>query len=309
MNALPSAGGAAPLCVHGLGKSFGAHAVLDGVSFELAAGTVTGLLGPNGAGKSTLINLVLGLLRPDHGTASIFGMPAGSDAARQCHGVMLQDVELPPLLQVRELVTLFRKGYAAPMDELEVYRITGLQDLRAKRYGSLSGGEKRRVQCALALCGNPALLLLDEPTAHMDAASKEMFWNAVVGMRRKGCCVVVVSHQRDEIHALADRLLLIAKGRIVSHTAADGDDGAARGSRVSFVASAGMSLDALRALPGVRDLRQVGRITEAAVTDVAPFIAALGEMGVNMTSISISPILPDAAVPPAQAFERNRAHQ
>jgi len=309
MNTLSLVGGMVPLSVHGLGKSFGGHAVLDGVSFELALGTVTGLLGPNGAGKSTLISLVMGLLRPDHGTASIFGMPVGSAAARQCHGVMLQDVELPPLLQVRELITLFRKGYAAPMDELDVYRITGLQDLRARRYGSLSGGEKRRVQCALALCGNPALLLLDEPTAHMDAASKEMFWNAVVGMRSKGCCVVVVSHQRDEIHALADRLLLIDKGRIVSHIAADGDHDAVRGSRVSFAASAGMNLDALVVLPGVRDMRQVGRMTEAAVTNVASFIMTLEEMGVNMTSISISPILPDAAVPLPQASECNRVHQ
>ena len=309
MNTLSSAGGAAPLCVQGLGKLFGAHVALDGVSFELAAGTVTGLLGPNGAGKSTLINLVLGLLRPDHGTASIGGMPAGSDAARQCHGVMLQDVELPPLLQVRELVTLFRKGYAAPMDERELYRITGLHELRAQRYGKLSGGEKRRVQCALALCGNPALLLLDEPTAHMDAGSKELFWNAVVGMRSRGCCVVVVSHQRDEIHALADRLLLIDKGRIVSHTAVDGDAGAARGSRISFAAGASMNLDALRALAGVRELRQVGRLTEACVTDVASFIVALGEMGVNMTGISISPILPDGTVPATQAPERYRVHQ
>lgn len=297
---------AAPLSVRGLVKSFGTQPAVDQVSFDLAPGTVTGLLGANGSGKTTLVHLALGLLQPDRGTASVFGLPAGSDGARQSSGVMLQDAELPPLLKVRELVSLFRKGYAGPMDEREVRDVAGLDAIYEKRYGNLSGGEKRRAQCALALCGNPRLLLLDEPTVHMDMGSKEVFWNAVYAMRGKGCCVVVVSHQRDEVQALADSILLMANGRIVSHTALAQGGVDAGLSRISFADTAGVCRDDLLALDYVRELRQVGRVTEATVTDVAAFVALLGKKGVNMAGVAIAPALPEASRPASGPFEHRR---
>ena len=297
MNAVARPASAAlPLSVRGLSKSFGAQRAVDDVGFELAPATVTGLSGPNGSGKSTLIHLVLGLLKPDAGGATLFGHAPGSAAARQRHGVMLQDAEFPALLKVRELLTLFRKGYAAPMAEAEVVRIAGLEAIHGKRYGKLSGGEKRRVQCALAICGDPSLLLLDEPTVHMDADSKELFWNAVYAMRGKGCCVVVVSHQHDEIRALADYLLVMERGRVMSHAAVGQQGGAPRYSRVSFP-GAGAAPERerlLAALDCVREVRQVGRMTELIVTDVGAAMAALGRLGVDMAGVAIVPVGADS---------------
>src|SRR5690349_202796 len=152
----------------GVSKRYGGIVALDGIDLEVRGGELLALLGPNGAGKSTAIALALGLLRADAGEALLFGRaPTELEARRGC-GVMLQSAGLPDSLKVRELLELTRSYYAAPRALDDCVGMAGLDGLMDRRYGRLSGGQQRRVQFALAICGAPRLLFLDEPTTGLD---------------------------------------------------------------------------------------------------------------------------------------------
>jgi ABC-2 type transport system ATP-binding protein len=205
----------------GVVKRYGRQTALDGVDLVLHRGELVALLGPNGAGKSTGIGLLLGLIRPDTGCAELFGLDPQRIEARRRIGVMLQSSNLPPTLRVGELLRLTASYYPDPRPLAESARLAGIDDLLKRPYGKLSGGQQRRVQFALALCGRPELLFLDEPTVGMDIDARRKLWAAMQRLVAEGCAVVLTTHYLEEAEALAQRVVVLDKGRVLSEGSVD----------------------------------------------------------------------------------------
>ena len=212
---------AAVASLAGVVKRYGALTALDGLDLMLHRGELLALLGPNGAGKSTAISLLLGLVQADAGRVELFGKNPQELAARRRVGVMLQSAMLPATLSVAELVRLTMSYYPAPRTLQETAELAGVTDLLKRRYAALSGGQQRRVQFAMALCGRPELLFLDEPTVGMDIDARQKLWVAIRGLVAEGCAVVLTTHYLEEAEALAQRVVVLAKGRVLSDGSVD----------------------------------------------------------------------------------------
>jgi ABC-2 type transport system ATP-binding protein len=197
-------------------KRFGNVVALDEFSLAVRPGELFALLGPNGAGKTTAISLLLGLARPDRGSARLFGLSPESMEARRQIGVMLQEAALIPELRVAEQVDMVAAYYPDPMPVERALELTGTAGLSRRQYGKLSGGQKRQVQFAIALVGRPQLLFLDEPTVGLDVQSREAVWATLRRLIGEGCSIVLTTHYLEEAEALADRVAVIAKGRLIA---------------------------------------------------------------------------------------------
>ena len=193
---------------------YGAVPALRGVTFDVAAGRLTALLGRNGAGKTSAVRLALGLRRPDEGAVRVLDGTPGGLAARRRVGAVLQETALPETLRVRELLRLFSTYHARPRPTQELVEIAGLADCLAQRYGRLSGGQKRRVQFALALAGDPRLLLLDEPTTGLDVDARRAVWEGIRALVAEGRTILLTTHYLEEADQLADHVLVLDKGRL-----------------------------------------------------------------------------------------------
>jgi ABC-2 type transport system ATP-binding protein len=202
-------------------KRYGALTALDGLDLMLHRGELLALLGPNGAGKSTAIGLLLGLVQADAGQVELFGRHPHEIDARRRIGVMLQSAALPSTLRVSELLRLTMSYYPSPRPLNETVQFAGIVDLLPRRYAALSGGQQRRVQFALALCGRPELLFLDEPTVGMDIDARQKLWVAIRRLVAEGCAVVLTTHYLEEAEALAQRVVVLAKGRVLSEGSVD----------------------------------------------------------------------------------------
>lgn len=202
-------------------KRYGSVTALDGIDLDIHRGELLALLGPNGAGKSTSIGLLLGLTRADSGSVTLFGKNPQDIDARRRIGVMLQAANLPPTLKVREHLSLTASYYPEPRSVMECAGLAGIADLLGRRYGDLSGGQQRRVQFAMAMAGRPEILFLDEPTVGMDISARQSLWNAIRQLVAGGCAVVLTTHYLEEAEALADRVCVIAKGRVISEGSVD----------------------------------------------------------------------------------------
>jgi ABC-2 type transport system ATP-binding protein len=202
-------------------KHYGQLTALDGVDLVLHRGELLAVLGPNGAGKSTSISLLLGLIRPDRGRAELFGLDPQQIDARRRIGVMLQSAMLPITLRVGELLRLVASYYPDPRPYEESAALAGIGDWLQRPYGKLSGGQQRRVQFALALCGRPELVFLDEPTVGMDIDARQKLWAAMRALVAEGCSVVLTTHYLEEAEALAQRVVVMGKGRVLSEGSVD----------------------------------------------------------------------------------------
>lgn len=205
----------------GVTQRYGNLVALDQLDLAVHPGELLALLGPNGAGKSTSVSVLLGLVRPQSGRATLFGEDPQQVSARRRIGVMLQSALLPPTLKVGELLRLTASYYPAPRPLAESAALAGVADLLGRPYGKLSGGQQRRVQFALALCGNPELLFLDEPTVGMDIDARERLWAAMRTLVARGCAVVLTTHYLEEAEALAQRVVVLDKGRVLTDGSVD----------------------------------------------------------------------------------------
>jgi ABC-2 type transport system ATP-binding protein len=204
--------------VHGLKKSYGELEAVRGIEFEIAEGEVFGLLGPNGAGKTTTVEILEGYRSRDGGSVSVLGVDperAGGDF-RQRIGVVLQESELHPTLTVEETLALFAGYYERPRDVGEVIGLAGLEEKRGARVGKLSGGQRRRLDFAIGLVGDPELLFLDEPTTGFDPAARRTAWQRIRSFRDLGKTILLTTHYLEEAEQLADRVAVIRDGEIVA---------------------------------------------------------------------------------------------
>ena len=200
----------------GLSKSYGHVQAVRGVDLSITPGETVALLGPNGAGKSTTIDMMLGLARPDKGRVTLFDRSPSDAVAEGRVGGMLQTGSLIEYLTVRELLDMVASLYPHPLDVDEVLSTTGTSQFAGQRTTKLSGGQTQRVRFALALVANPDLLVLDEPTAALDVEARRDFWEAMRVVAKGGKIVVFATHYLEEADAYADRIVLMAGGRVIA---------------------------------------------------------------------------------------------
>jgi ABC-2 type transport system ATP-binding protein len=210
-----------------LRKSYGHTVAVDGVSLSVSRGEVLGILGPNGAGKTTTVECAAGLRRADSGTVRVLGLdPARDpDAVRQHVGVQLQHAVLPDRMKVKEAMAVFASAYRRHASPEALLAQWGLTDSRTQAFGALSGGQRQRLFIALALLGQPRVVVLDELTTGLDPAARRDTWALVRRLKENGITVLLVTHSMDEAETLCDRILVIDHGRIV----AEGTPAAVRG--------------------------------------------------------------------------------
>ena len=197
-------------------KNYGAVAALRGVSLAIERGELVAVLGPNGAGKTTAVRILLGLTAQTSGQAAIFGHAPGSQQAKLRRGAMLQVARVPETIRVREHIELFSSYYPKPLKFAETIAAAGLGGVEQRLFGELSGGQKQRVLFALAICGNPDLLFLDEPTVGLDVEARRGLWKHIRGFVARGGSVLLTTHYLEEADALANRIAVIDGGRIVA---------------------------------------------------------------------------------------------
>jgi ABC-2 type transport system ATP-binding protein len=247
-------------------KSYGQVRAVRSVDLAVAGGETVAILGPNGAGKTTMLNMVLGLTRPDSGTVSVFGMPPACAVRKGVIGGMLQTGSPIEYLTVRELLTMVASLYPRPFEVADVLRLTGATEFADRRTNRLSGGQDQRVRFGVALIANADLLVLDEPTAAIDVAGRREFWAAIRHVAAAGKTVIFATHYLEEADAYADRIVLIARGRIV----ADGpvtEIKAKVSGRTIRATLPGTDIAQLAGLPGVTGAQRHGEAVTLSCTD------------------------------------------
>ncbi len=200
----------------GVTKKYGKVTALNNVNMNVRAGELLAVLGPNGAGKTTAVRLMLGLSRPLAGGVVVFGRDPRTASARTRIGAMLQVAKVPETLKVKEHINLFRSYYANPLPLQAALEAAGLEGMEDRLFGTLSGGQKQRVLFALAICGNPDLLFLDEPTVGLDITTRHLIWQQIRRLIQQGRTVVLTTHYLEEVDALADRVIVLNHGMIVA---------------------------------------------------------------------------------------------
>jgi ABC-2 type transport system ATP-binding protein len=246
--------------LRGVHKHYGEVQALTGVDLDVRSGEVLAVLGSNGAGKSTALGLLTGRISADGGQVELLGGDPREPSIRRGIGVMLQEGRLPETLRVAEHIALFSSYYPNPRPVEETLALAGLGDLRSRRYDALSGGQQRRVQFAVAICGRPALLFVDEPTVGLDVKARRNFWSVLRQLRIEGTGIVLTTHYLEEADALADRVVLLANGRVLAEDTPAGIKARASGKRVRGRSS--LPLDLLRGWPEVRSATVADGVTE-----------------------------------------------
>ncbi|TFV31957.1 ABC transporter ATP-binding protein [Streptomyces sp. T1317-0309] len=259
-------------------KTYGAVRAVDGVDMRIAQGETVALLGRNGAGKSTTISLLLGLVQADEGTVELFGAAPERSVLAGRVGAMLQDSRAVPRVTVRELVSFVAGRYPAPMPVAQALELAGITDLAGRRVDRLSGGQTQRVRYAVALAGNPSLLVLDEPTAALDVEARHAFWRSMREYAGLGRTVLFSTHYLEEADAHADRIIVIDRGRVVADGTGEQLRRAAGGNLVSIDLD-GRGTEGLTLLPGVRSMEVRGDRALLRTDDSDATVIALAELG------------------------------
>ena len=267
-------------------KNYGEVRALRNVNFTVRAGQVVALLGPNGAGKTTAVKLLLGLMQPNSGKTRVFGGDPTNPQNRMRTGAMLQVGRVPETLRVCEHIDLFSSYYPNPMPLEEVLAAAGLEKLRDRKFGDLSGGQRQRTLFALAICGNPDLLFLDEPTVGLDVEARRALWEEIRRLVERGKTVLLTTHYLQEADALADRIAVINQGEIIAEGTPAEIKAQTSGKRIRCITS--LSLASVLQIPGVTDAKQDREAVEIHAREAEPVVRALLARDPSLSGLEVS---------------------
>lgn len=281
--------------VRDLVKTYGDTRAVDGLSFSVEEGEVFAILGPNGAGKSTTVEILEGHRPRTAGEVSVLGVDPGTAGSnfRDRLGIVLQSAGIDRELTVREVLEYYRTAYSRPRDVDELIGLVELDEKADDRVGTLSGGQQRRVDLALGLIGDPDLIFLDEPTTGFDPAARRRSWKLIGNLTALGRTVVLTTHYLDEAENLADRVAVLAGGRIVAEgTPAALRDSLGEGTRISFELPGvdeplGSLLDPLQGTSRGRD-RRIEITTNAPTADLAHVTAWATARGIELAGLQVT---------------------
>lgn len=269
-------------------KQFQQKTAVNNISFSIKKGEIAAILGPNGAGKTTVISMILGLLKPSEGDIKLFNRVPDDQQVREKIGVMLQEVSVMPGLKVYEILELFRSYYPNPLSMKELVSLTALtkEDLKT-RAEKLSGGQKRRLSFALALAGNPELLIFDEPTVGMDTSSRHRFWQTIHGLADQGKTIIFSTHYLQEADDAARRILFFADGRLVADDSPMQIRSRIQKQSVSFTLHSDESLEKLSRHPIVERVIQKQQRTIIQTSNTDKVLALIFQENIQACDIRI----------------------
>lgn len=251
--------------LRGITKRYGDVCALNQVNLDIHAGELLALLGPNGAGKTTAIKLLLGLAKPTAGTVRVFGGDPLDPVTRLRIGSMLQVAKVPETLRVREHLDLFASYYPNPLSMQEALALGDLADIQDREFGELSGGQKQRVLFALALCGNPDIIFLDEPTVGLDVEARRILWQEIRNLIARGKTILLTTHYLQEADELADRVVVINKGTVIAEGTPTEIKAKTAGRKIRCITK--LDSDVIRRIPGVLAVTQDREAVEIQATD------------------------------------------
>lgn len=283
---LPRVSGEPVASLEGVSKNYGDIRALRSLTFTVGRGQVVALLGPNGAGKTTAVKLLLGLIQPDSGKARVFGANPTNPQNRMRTGAMLQVGRVPETLRVREHIELFSSYYFRPLPIHQVLMMAGLERVADRKFGDLSGGQRQRTLFALAICGDPDLLFLDEPTVGLDVEARRALWDGIRQLVERGKSVLLTTHYLQEADALADRIAVINQGSIIAQGTPAEIKTQTGGKRIRCVTS--LDLSALRQISGVVDARQDREAVEIKAREAEPVVRALLARDPSLSGLEVT---------------------
>lgn len=267
-------------------KKYAETTALRDVNLSVRAGELLALLGPNGAGKTTAVRLLLGLTKPGSGRATVFGHDPHNSSARGRVGAMLQVAKVPETLRVKEHINLFRSYYSNPLSLQATLETAGLEGMENRLFGALSGGQKQRVLFALAICGNPDLLFLDEPTVGLDITTRHLIWQQIRRLIQQGRTVVLTTHYLEEVDALADRVVVLNHGVVVAEgTSAEIKS---RTAQRKIRCCTRINPKEIATIPGVNGVLEQENRIEIRTSNVEPVLRELFLRDPNLSSLEVS---------------------
>jgi len=267
-------------------KNYGEVKALDGLDLNLHPGELLAVLGPNGAGKTTAVKLLLGLARPNTGRVRVFGGDPVLPESRVRTGAMLQVARVPETLRVREHIELFSTYYPRPLPPSELLAIAGLTDVKDRLFGELSGGQRQRVLFALALCGNPDLLFLDEPSVGMDVEARHMLWEQIRKLVAQGKTVLLTTHYLEEADALADRVIVLNRGKVVAEGTPAEIKSKTSGRKIRCVTR--LTADFVRQIRGVTLVREDREALEIQASEAEPVLRELLRLDLGISHLEVT---------------------
>ena len=267
-------------------KKYGPILALTNFNFEVRAGEMVAILGPNGAGKTTAIRLLLGLAKPSSGRLSVFGGDPSSVKTHVRIGAMLQVGRVPETLRVGEHIDLFSSYYPNPLPMRQVLAIAGLESLSKRQFGDLSSGQKQRVLFALAVCGNPDLLFLDEPTAGLDVSARHSLWQEIRNFLQRGKTVVLTTHYLEEADALADRIVVINKGSVIAEGTPAEIKSLTAGKKIRCVTD--LDLGVIKSLPEVIEVTKDREATIIHTSQPERVLRQLFQLDLEVSGLEVS---------------------
>ena len=268
-------------------KKYGALEAVKGINLDIELGEVVAMLGPNGAGKTTSISMMLGLRKPTSGTARLFGMEPTDRRARSRTGVMLQESGVPQVLKVNETVDLFRSYYPKPMPTSRVIELAGLEEKAQSQNKDLSGGQRQRLYFALAICGDPDLIFLDEPTVGLDVESRRAFIQSIKGFIASGKTIVLTTHYLEEADELAKRVVVIDHGKVIADATPEEIKDKVVGKKVSFKSIRPLGPSDLDGLP-ITASEISGRQYKLVTGEPEAVLRELFRRGVELTDLEVT---------------------